>query len=344
MKKFFLLMVFASLAISLQATIINVSNNSTRPAGYQQYLQVAIDNATAGDTIYVYPSNVSYGNITVTKRLYFFGSGYSGSPSTSYESTLGQIYLDTTTSPSSNPSGTSFMGFKFESNFSTNKPNIKNITIYGNWINGNISLNVNCNNWLISNNVIGNVSFNVNQSGSVIISNNVISGNISNSSAPSVVISNNTFFHFGYYSNLNGISNATISNNIFLVTSTSNGGQSNCVFLNNITWYNATSTYNFPGAGNTGSGNLNNTMPVFMTGAFTNTTFDPSIDYHLAAGSPGKNGGSDGTDIGHFGGTAPFVWQTAASIPRVTNITITNPVINQATPINVKVKAKKASL
>ena len=345
MKKTLFLVLLSVIAVSLHATIINVSNNAVRPAGYQQYLQIAIDNATAGDTIYVYPSSTSYGNITVTKKLYFFGAGYSGSASTSYESALGNVALDTTTSPSSNPSGSCFMGFKI-GYFTANKQNITNITLYGNFLANTISLSSNCNNWLIGNNHLIS-DLNINNSGSIIISNNVIvSGNINNSTAPSVVITNNLFFRFGYSTTMSNITNATISNNIFLVQSTPNlSSLGNCVFLNNLTWFSSTQFFTLPGSGNSGSGNINNTQPVFAGGTYDNTNFISTVNYYqLASGSPGKSAGTDGTDVGIYGGTNPFVWQTAASIPRITNMTITNPVINQATPINVKVKAKKATL
>jgi len=92
-----------------------------------------------------------------------------------------------------------------------------------------------------------------------------------------------------------------------------------------------------------GSGNVSNQDPQFVT-AQSSPTWYQAEDYHLKSTSPGKNAASDGTDIGPYGGNNPFVWGGIFSIPNITQTHITNPVINQSTPINVNVKANKAKL
>jgi hypothetical protein len=114
-------------------------------------------------------------------------------------------------------------------------------------------------------------------------------------------------------------------------------------FVNNLSWRSSASPYTLPPAGNTGTGNISNQDPQFETG-LASGYFDKTKDYHLKTTSPGHNAASDGTDIGPYGGTQPFVWGGAFTIPKVTEMYIKNPVVNQGTNINVKLKAKKADL
>ena len=151
MKKIKLLISMLLLVNFSYATILNVDNNPNRPSGYFESLPLAINTASTGDTIYVYPSNTSYGTITITKELHLFGSGYQGT--TGSESQIHYLNLDTTTSPSSNPSGTSIQGFKIYG-LNCNKPSITNIILSGNYFSYAINLSTNCSGWIITNNYI----------------------------------------------------------------------------------------------------------------------------------------------------------------------------------------------
>jgi hypothetical protein len=344
MKRLILIAILSCIAVLSQATIYNVDNNSNRSSGYYDLLQIAINTASAGDTIYLYPSNTSYGNITLTKKLHIFGSGYDGS--TGAVSKIEALTLDTTTSPSSNPSGSSIQGITFVNNISCSKSNISNVVLVGNYFNSyyGLTLHNNCSGWLITNNYFYGGSINLNDNTSIIISNNVFGSNsnaIIYSNSPSVVISNNLFMNWRYFSQ---VFNATISNNIFVCNGvTESSAMANNVFTNNISWRTNLATYNLPPESNTGSGNFGNQDPQFVS-APSSGSFDFTKDYHLKTSSPGKNAGSDGTDIGIYGGTNPFIWGGVLSIPKVTDLLISNPVVNQGTPINVNVKAKKAEL
>lgn len=321
------------------ATIINVDNNPNRPSGYYASMPLAINTAVAGDTLYVYPSNISYGTITITKKLHLFGAGYSGT--TGAESQINYLYLDTTTSPASNPSGTTIQGFKINRLYAQ-KPNIVNIVVAGNYIASYLNLSTNCSGWLITNNYIGN-RISVNNNSSIIISNNVFNSGygIYTSNSPSVVISHNLFMSWLYF---NTVYNARISDNIFICSSnTSSTSMAHNTFINNISWRSALNPYPLPPESNTGSGNKSNQDPKFET-ALSSGNFDNTKDYQLKSISPGKNAATDGSDIGIYGGSTPFVWGGAFSIPKITTTNITNPVINLSTPINVNVKANKAKL
>lgn len=349
MKKLFL---FFPLIIAFNfaySTVINVDNDPNRPSGYYSNLQLAINNASIGDTIYLYPSNTSYGDITINKRLYVFGSGYSGKTS-GYLSRIQTLTLDTATSPASNPSGSSLQGLTI-GEIKCSKPNISNIIISGNFLYYSynvISLKYNCSGWLITNNLIYSY-ISIYNNGAIIISNNIFEGGysynsgISQSNAPSVVISHNLFMNFNYFGT---VYNASISDNVFICTGeyTSGTQMAHNTFTNNISYRDgATNDYDLPPISNTGTGNISNTNPMFVDGTLTGT-YVYTKDYHLQSSSPAKAAATDGTEIGPYGGSNSFVWGGAFTIPKVTMTNITNPVINQATPINVNIKAKKAEL
>lgn len=349
MKKINAILMMLLLAQFSNAAILNVSNNPDRPAGYVEFLQAAINLASTGDTIYIYPSSISYGDVTLSKKLHFFGGGYIISNSPGNESLIGTVTLDTTTSPSSNPSGSTFCGLAFKGWYTAincSKPNIHDIKVIGNYFLGNytsITLQANCNGWFFSNNFFyTSYGINLNNSSGAIIANNIFnnSANLLNSSANSVVVTNNLFFNWTGFNTWN---NSTITNNVFLVTSAPNvSTMTGNIFNNNLIYWSQIDNVSLPPAGNTGSNNLNNIQPQFISGTYAN--WDNTKDYRLSGGSPAKNAGTDATDIGPYGGTSPYIPGGAFTIPKITELQITNPVINQATPINVKIKARKADL
>lgn len=343
MKKYILISIFLIMGMALQATILHVDNKPNRPSGYYSDINVAMTNASAGDTLFIYPSNVRYGNyygdVTVKKKLHFIGVGYDGN--NNFGSRFRTMTLDTATSPASNPSGSSFQGLTVGS-ISVSKANINNITINGNYISSYIELHSSCSGWIIENNFIDNY-ININGNSNITIRNNIFDGTygIYTSSSSSVIISHNLFMNWRYFYN---VFNATVSNNIFICYSATNTSyMNNNTFVNNISWRSSSTPYTLPPASNTGTGNISNQDPQFETAA-SSGSFDYTKDYHLKSTSPAKNAASDGTDIGPYGGTNPFIWGGAFTIPSVTEMYIKNPVVNQGTNINIKVKAKKADL
>jgi len=341
MKKYILFALMLTFAIIAEATVINVDNKSNRPSGYVKSLQLAITNSSVGDTIYVYPSNQSYGAITITKELHIFGFGYDGTSGA--VSKVDHIYLDTVASPSSTSSGTTIQGLTVVRLYCS-KPYISDIVISGNSFTNYLDLGANCSGWLITNNYLSYISLNNNTS--IVVSNNVFRSHpygIYTSNSSSVVISNNLFMQWSRFSNVH---NATVSNNIFICNANTYVGtdMTNNVFNNNITYCsNSSYSYTLPTSGNSGAGNLSNQNPVFVTGT-VNSTYDYSKDYNLQSTSPGIDAGTDGSDIGEYGGNNPFVWGGAFTIPKVTQLNIVNPIINQGTNIDINVKAKKADL
>lgn len=339
MKKLILTMLLAICFSFAHATIHNVDNSPNRPAGYIGNLQLAVNSASAGDTIYIYPSNQTYGNITIKQRLHLFGKAYDGTIGNVCR--LDNLSLDTAVSPSTNPSGSSFQGLTV-SYVTCQKPNICNIMLVGNMIRSYIDLANNCSGWFIANNLIEGFLM-LNYNSNILITNNIFNNGyaVYYSNSPSVVFSHNMVLNFLYFAYCN---NMIVSDNIFVCNGNTNSQyMSNNNFINNLSWRTTLTPYAIPPEGNYGTGNISNQDPQFMT-ALSSGAFDSSKDYHLKATSPAKNAASDGTDMGPFGGTNPFVWGGYFSIPKISQSTITNPVINVNTPVNVNVKAVKAGI
>ncbi len=210
----------------------------------------------------------------------------------------------------------------------------------------------------------------------VIIRNNVILyGHYFQSTTPgNIIISNNILFD-GIQIKANG-SNATILNNNFIASSGSDAAffteMKDCIVANNVFYGmtpsvsnsgNSTST-NFQrnlfnnnlvystgddvmppaggGVGNTGSGNITGTSPLFTNVQLLNT-WSSAYDFSLQVGSPALNAGSDGTDIGITGGAFPFpgtnlILKTSA-VP-VIQILNTTTVINPGDNLPVRIKVK----
>jgi hypothetical protein len=131
-----------------------------------------------------------------------------------------------------------------------------------------------------------------------------------------------TFLHnnflWGANKTLNNyVKNSTFSNNIFKNSCVAYYGWNPIICTDNNYYYNLfTGTLGFyydyygycmpnlNGFGNI-SGNLENVPDAEIYTSQSGNLYDIHHNYHLIAGSPGINGGSDGTDIGIYGGE-PF--------------------------------------
>lgn len=338
--------------IAAKATVITVSNDPNNPAQYSD-LQAAIDAATAGDTLYVHGSQTSYGNIFITKQLTLLGAGYNPDNQHKLNSQLDnidiEIGMDGFGNPVSNPSGTKIIGFQlFNIEFNSS---LEEITIKGNRIKKNnygIIINQPLTNSIISNNLFlpegayYGIFGNYNLSNSI-ISNNIFTCEIYRVNSPTVIINNNLFIRGSNwnYSSFRQVSYAVVTNNIFYAMSTS--GANYCTFNNNISIGGSQTSFLYDQ--NTGGGNFVDTNPEFVQVASTSFSYDD--DYHLQAISPGKNAGTDGTDIGIYGGAYPFpafgdaLYTGMPAIPQILEMNIMNSSLNATDNLNVQIKAVK---
>lgn len=90
--------------------------------------------------------------------------------------------------------------------------------------------------------------------------------------------------------------------------------------------------------------------PKFVN-KYTGNSYNDLDNYNLQASSPGKNAGTDGTDIGIFGGQYPFPKSVQASyvhcvtpvIPVVRDLIIQNSSVPANGTLNFSVKAYKTT-
>ena len=166
---------------------------------------------------------------------------------------------------------------------------------------------------------------------SLLFSNNIIGGYIAN--GIELGISNNIFLYSSYPPTFNGIDNSDISNNIFL-QATMDYIHTSCelsTFSNNI----------FTGIPPVGSNTfVNSHNSVATTGLFVNqtgNTFDYAHDYHLV--NPGTHLGTDGNQVGIYGGFFPFKDSAVPINPNIISKTIA-PQTNANGELNFQIQVK----
>ena len=129
---------------------------------------------------------------------------------------------------------------------------------------------------------------------------------------------------------------AQIKNCIFMNTFPAN--TIDCEFTNNLCAVAGTFPPQ-PENGNSGSGNIENTDPLF-TSYSPGSLYNSNQDYNLQAGSPAIGAGSDMTDIGLHGGTSGFSETGEVLItPIVRSVNILNTTVAPNGTLNVEVHA-----
>ncbi|MGL1888851.1 MAG: hypothetical protein OCD76_20230 [Reichenbachiella sp.] len=344
-----LLLTFVGLiALSTYASsaILVANNNPGAPTGTNVYatLTSAIANATAGDIIYVIPSSINYGDITVDKSLTLFGAGLIPDKDLGLKTKVDNLYIDASDVRISGIIGTGewclgrYITSQTISNITIENCRFPNLRHY--------SSTVTVGNLLIRNNVLNNY-FNLldlQTTSGVIITNNLF------------IASNNATYGLA----ANGV---TFSYNIFLYQGTTGTDGKiieniqTCLFEYNIFYgatpdiptnsYNNTLNYNvsfgnsvntFSGQGVNGNSGIGNVIgdPLF-TNLSLGTSWDNSFDLTTGAGTADDIDGSGGI-AGVTGGLTP--WDPDGSLlPTVQTVTIPA-VIPLGSDLNVNVTGK----
>ncbi|HXC04494.1 MAG TPA: hypothetical protein VNZ86_07055 [Bacteroidia bacterium] len=322
---------------TMHANVITVSNNAIA-AGMYNNLQTACNAANVGDTVYVMGSPTDYGTVNVKTRIVLIGAGYAlTGTQNNWSSIVDYIHLDSVAF-GNQVSGTKIMGFSVSSNIdnSGSAGSINNIDIERCYISSWIY--VEGINWVVRNNDVYGVQ--VQNWNNCYIQNNFL-GNVQYSNKTTVVIDHNTFNTSSgncFYS----ISNALIANNIFYYCSPL-ANTTSCTFSNNITTNSSAQV--LPPAGNTGSGNINNTPPGWTDPTIPASTVSQNsiwnYSWKLGSSAPAHNSATDGTDLGAFGGSYPMSNMTGATrIPQMQILNVSG-VVPAGGNLNVNFKARK---
>lgn len=333
---------FTFLAISISTTFLaeaktwRVNNNAGASADFTT-AQAAHNAASAGDTLIIESSGTSYGDLTLTKRLVLFGSGYflseySNLQANTSTSKIGTVIFNFT---ATNGNLTSTSAGSFMSGLEIGGPGntsiyVSNITITRCKFSPSISVfcgtlggnYVNVSNISITQSYLSNLAFfGVNNTATVsniLVRNNIISGALNLTDFTSGIVEYNTFKSAAGTFTLN---NATFQNNILRQT-----GPITFAGKSSTIWHNVfSSTYSSSSGTNTGlvySNNLQNVdiLTVFVTDPAPSAApagYTSDNRYKIKAGSPSVGAGYNGSDTGAFAGSTPYVLAGMPAIPSI---------------------------
>ncbi|SMO54818.1 hypothetical protein SAMN06265379_102411 [Saccharicrinis carchari] len=338
MKTLFTIIIVLFLFASSEAKVVYLNNELSAPVISENLYTNWADAyaaVSAGDTIYVYGSNFDHGHVSISKRLTIIGPGYflDENLETQVEK---KMALFNSISLETGSDGSVFMGVSLTSNVYGIKFNniVENITIAKCYI-SNISFTI-YNEYVYNNIIIKGCYFysrldaNNNYNGvlsNLVFANNIINGSFSVNEGSSGIISNNIFLHNTL--NFGTSSSFEIYNNIFLNTNT-----------NNFTIQplpDAAVHHNISLTGAFGNDNNNFIAPL---STLFNTDENASTDakYQLSQNSPAKGAGSNGSDIGAFGGPVPYRLSGLPNLPNIYELSTTGLVSGDVLPVHIKIK------
>jgi len=352
-------MIFLMLPLLANAKIWTVDNTPGAGADSTS-LQGLIDRkASAGDTIIVMPSHISYGNITLTKKLFIYSRGHSNN-NLDRDRSATILSLNFTLSGTTS-AGSSVKGLKINTGVTIN---VNNVHIQNCFIENNVYI-------FQSNALIEGCVFDQSPYYSINLystsNNNIIahcyifkhltSGSVSGPTYPFIdggnstnLMINNLFVEIANGGTLTGggstlfkNSFAKIYNNIFWSNiagrtrfDTLNSGSA---FKNNLTYSEKNKPTNMAG-----TGNINDSMPLFEGGY--NSSLLPiyrvSNDMRLKSTSPGRNAGTDSTDVGLYGGN--YKYSIVGNVPGIAvfdDFEVLNPIIKKGGTLKVRINARK---
>lgn len=359
------------------ASIWQVDNNSNNPGVYST-IQTAQDAASAGDTLYIHGSPTQYSGGTINKPLVIIGEGALPNKIYKYKSDIYALTFGFNQNYTSNASGSKLFGCSINTIYlasgggSGNIP-VNNITIQRNYVSilyfsaGNGG-NTGHSGIIISNNIIQQLGYG--STGLIensIFRNNIVGDivNLGNATAGSWTFSNNLI-----YSGFSGCSSALVSNNIFYKVSAGAAvsGLNYCTISNNL-FFQADGTAtpytnsSIISGTNSGSNNVLNLDPLFVQFPISNyinfnsysytypAETDPPVNFHLRPGSPCIGTGSDGLEMGIYGGQIPYFEGTPNSsrftyfpmpaIPAVLDMNIQNSSVLPNGTLNVQFIGRK---
>lgn len=337
MKRLLQLACFCISSNIANATIRTVSNSSGLPAQYNN-MTAAMAASAAGDTLYVYGTDLDYGNIVLTQQLVIIGTGPFPYSKLNTQAT---IFNSIVLNPGSN--GSIIRGIYVSTAVYTSGSAIDNITLKNLYV-GDYA-RVFGNNWLIENCIFysgstDNIYFHFNNSSNITIQGCSFSGYINRNTqtVTGLVINNNQFLYTG--DSFSGNITADITNNIFCKNATN--GVSGGVYKNNLTCNGAPPISNiFPN-----QDNVSTALPataIFVSYAF-GEGFIVSRNYHLAPGSPAIGMGYISGDAGMYSGSSPVTSsqnEYFPNIPVIQYMILNSTSVPQGSNLSVQLKTFK---
>ncbi|MFZ1610599.1 MAG: hypothetical protein WAT52_05995 [Chitinophagales bacterium] len=299
----FIVLVFEFSNTSSQ-NLIAVQNGDTPE--YFTNLDSAISHSESGDTLFLPGGNYSSA-IYIDKELHIIGAGYSTEADTSNATGMTLIYRITYISGADNSSLT---GVKISDEIVVGNDaatsNVSNILIKRcHIVLGVQFLGSEANNFIFIENKIGShstgsssLSIDFFSSINHLLLNNVIQAKVNN--ANYCEFKNNIFLYASCcYGSALGTSYCIFSNNIFMGYSggtTPLGGGADVFYNNLFAGYSTTSTTNI----------YYSNFSALITEVFVDYTYGLENDFHLLPDCIGVNAGTDGTDLGIYGGAFPW--------------------------------------
>mgnify|MGYP001156527175 CR=1 FL=1 len=352
MRNTILFLMIGLYSTRLSAAIFVVNNNVNSPSVYTT-TTVAISAANAGDTIYLTGSTLGYGDLAITKPLTIVGAGANPQKQLPYIAIVGNVTM------TASLANVKVSGLYISGSFSLANSTSNFDLEYCFFSAGTVQLNNSCNNIKVSNCIF--LTYGRNLDGfdpcggyyggcsNLLIQNCVFNGVVAGLNITGTVIQNNIFLrnadcfegtnvinNGGCYT-VSYINSATISNNIFYRSNPTNftGG---CAFNNNISYHPSATFAAMPG-----SGNLDNTDPQFVNFPAAGANFSYAYDFHLSPASPGHLNGSDGKDVGLYGGSFPVsINGEVYNMPMIRQMNISSTNVQPNGNINVKVRSTKS--
>ena len=306
----FLILFNTSVLLVNAQQLITVQHLGT-PTFYTD-IALAINGSLAGDTIYI-PGGVYPGsNLTISKELHLIGVGHNPnySTATDYSILNSNIYFYEGADHSS-VTGLLINGSIFFNSSGLSFIHISRCNLGNNFI----LMNATVFNSTVSECILNYIQAEFESYNNAFYNNIFLTG-IFNFGANNLV-ANNVFVFNGSYP-INSILSSEIRNNIFLCVNNNIIIGNSLTVKNNLVINSIICDLSWICSGNINAQPLNS---IFVNYPQTGAGFSYSDDYHLQATSPGKNAGTDGTDIGIYGGAFP--WKDG-SVPYNPHITVKN--------------------
>ncbi|MEP7265078.1 MAG: hypothetical protein ABI772_11300 [Bacteroidota bacterium] len=332
--KLFILLIVIAFSHQLNATVRTVNNNNPSPGQFTT-ISAAISAAVSGDTLYISGSPTTYTGVSgLTKLLTFIGTGHNPDKQNPLVSNVDFLSVPF--------NGSKFIGINFISGL--------NLTS----LNGTITYeHCRFNNSMVINNT-GTFIFKkcifMNSPGTNALSPINVTATFTNcvfkfginSSSSNMTLSGsatNCMFLGSAFTYAGGtMNNFSFTNNIFYGISPQIVGTNTATTMTNNISYNCPNN-NFNAV--TLVGNIVNSNPLFTT--YVPSFFKYTDNYVLQAASPGANAGTDGKDIGLYGGPDGVNFRMGGdpSIPQIRQMNIQDNSVPLGSPFIINIISTK---